>query len=70
MAYTNETTVGYLDILNNSFQQEFDNKFRCNNCQSDNFFIESGYYICEKCGSSNGHVLGYYDLREYDRFYY
>ena len=31
---------------------------------------ERGYFICEFCRALNGHVLGYYDLREYDRLYY
>ena len=70
MAYTNEEKERYLGILNNFDHQEFDNRFTCCNCQSENFFIEAGYYICESCGTSNGYVLGYYDLREYDRFYY
>ena len=34
------------------------------------FYIESGFYMCESCDSSNGHALGYYDLKEYDRFHY
>ena len=35
-----------------------------------NFYIESGFYMCESCDSLNGHALGYYDLKEYDRFHY
>ena len=34
------------------------------------FYIESGFYMCESCDSLNGHALGYYDLKEYDRFHY
>ena len=34
------------------------------------FYIESGFYMCESCDSLNGHARGYYDLREYDRFHY
>ena len=26
--------------------------------------------MCESCDSLNGHALGYYDLKEYDRFHY
>ena len=26
--------------------------------------------MCESCDSLNGHALGYYDLKEYVRFYY
>ncbi|CAH3028778.1 unnamed protein product [Porites evermanni] len=32
--------------------------------------IESGYNICDSCGITNGHVLGYFDLKEYDRFHF
>ena len=45
-------------------------KLRCSNCQRDSFSIESGYNICEECGLTNGHVLGYFDLKEYDRFHF
>ena len=34
------------------------------------FYIESGFYMCESCDSLNGYALGYYDLKEYDRFHY
>ena len=26
--------------------------------------------MCESCDSSNGHALGYYDMKEHDRFHY
>ena len=38
--------------------------------QPPHFYVESGFYMCESCDSSNGHALGYYDMKEYDRFYY
>ena len=38
--------------------------------QPPNFYVESGFYMCESCDSSNGHALGYYDMKEYDRFHY
>lgn len=76
MAYTEEEIELYLEILNNytepqapSTNQE-DSHFRCWNCQSDRFFVEKGYNKCDSCGSPNGHALGYFDLKEYDRFYY
>lgn len=45
---------------------------QCKNCKSYLSFEtkERGYFICEFCRALNGHVLGYYDLREYDRLYY
>ena len=45
-------------------------KVICSNCQSDSFCVESGYNICDSCGTTNGHVLGYFDLKEYDRFHF
>ena len=74
MTYTNEEIEKYLEILrsyNNSQSEEKENiKVRCRNCQSDSFTIETGYNICDSCGLTNGHVLGYFDLKEYDRFHF
>ena len=74
MAYTKEDIEKYLEILKSyKTQPEVkDNKVRCSNCQSDSdsFSIESGCYICEECGTIHGHVLGYFDLKEYDRFHF
>ena len=35
-----------------------------------NFYIESGFYMCESCDSPNGHARGYNDIKEYDGFHY
>ena len=73
MTYTKEEIEKYLEILksyNNLQSEDKDNKVRCSNCQNDIFYIESGYNICEECGLTNGHVLGYFDLKEYDRFHF
>lgn len=77
MAYTDEEIEQHLEILNNyTANQEVgdedgDRHFRCWNCESDRFFfVESGYNKCEECGTSNGHALGFFDLKEYDRFHY
>ena len=44
---------------------------KCWNCHSSEcFFIESGYNICDSCGTTNGHVLEYYDVTDYDRLYF
>ena len=41
------------------------------NCQnSECFTIDSGYKICDYCGVANGHVLGFYDVKDYDRLYF
>ena len=72
MAYTKEEIEKYLEILKsyNTQPEEKENRFRCSNCQSDSFSIELGYNICDSCGLTNGHVHGYFDLKEYDRFHF
>ena len=73
MTYTKEEIEIYLEILrsyNTKSEREKNTKVRCRNCQSDSFFVESGYNICDSCGTTNGHVLGYFDLKEYDRFHF
>ena len=76
MVNTKEEIERYLQILRsyNNTQSEGGadscTKVRCRNCQGDSFFIESGYNICDFCGLTNGHVLGYFDLKEYDRFHF
>ena len=76
MAYTKEQIERYLEILHNfsanqaEGDEDGDRHFKCWNCQSDRFFVESGYTKCEPCGLSNGHALGFFDQREYNRFHY
>ena len=63
MCYTEEQIEKYLEILNNynntSTNQAVEDEVRCWNCQSNRFFVNSRYKICEDCGASNGHVLGW-----------
>ena len=75
MTYTEDQIKKYLEILHNYTSQpveEVDNsrKAKCCNCQSDSFTIDSGYKICDYCGVANGHVLGFYDVKDYDRLYF
>ena len=72
MTYTEDQIKKYLEILHNYTKKPVDvsKKVRCRNCQSDSFLVESGYNICHSCGLTNGHVLGYFDLKEYDRFHF
>ena len=73
MCYTEEEIEKYLEILKNYNKQtvkDENRKVRCRNCQSDSFFVESGYNIRDSCGSTNCHVLGYFDVKEYDRFHF
>ena len=74
MNYTEEEIEKYLQILNsyknNQFEIYNDHKFRCKCCRSDSFTIDFGQHVCEECGVVNGHVLGYFDIKEKDRFFY
>ena len=74
MTYTEEEIKKYLDILHNytcKSEEEFSGKSKCSNCQNTECFtIDSGYKICDECGVANGYVLGFYDVKDYDRLYY
>ena len=72
MSYTKEQIDSYLNILEKykNNQPESIDKVRCINCREDKFSIYLGQHICDNCGVFNGHVLGYYDIKEKDRFYY
>ena len=72
MTYTEDQIKKYLEILHNYTKKTEDviRKVRCSNCKSDSFLVESGYNICDSCGTTNGHVLGYFDLKEYNRFHF
>ena len=73
MTYTKEEIEKYLEILKsykNQSEEKENKKFRCCNCQSNSFTIESGYNICDSCGLTNGHVLGFYDVKDYDRLHF
>ena len=76
MTYTEEEIEKYLKILksykNNQSEnkENKENKVRCSNCQNDSFTIELGQNVCEECGLINGHVLGYFDIKEQDRFHF
>ena len=44
---------------------------KCVNCENrTSFTIDFGYKICDECGITNGHVLGYYDAKDFDRRHY
>ena len=74
MSYKEEEIKKYLDILHNytcKSEGEFSGKSKCSNCSNTECFtIDSGYKICDECGVANGHVLGFYDVKDYDRLYY
>ena len=73
MSYTEDQIKKYIEILHNYNKKIVDDvikKVICSNCQNDSFCVESGYNICDSCGTTNGHVLGYFDLKEYNRFHF
>ena len=50
---------------------ETSRKTKCKNCQrDDSFTIWKGYILCENCFVTNGHFLGYFDQREYERLHF
>ena len=74
MSYSEEQIKKYLVILHNytrPLKEEVSTKPKCKNCQRDDCFtIYSGFKVCENCGGQNGHVLGYYDKKDFDRLHY
>ena len=73
MSYTEEEINKYLNILHNYNKpmQQITPKSKCLGCSNTkSFSIDSGLKICDECGTANGHVLGFFDLKDYDRLYY
>ena len=76
MCYTDEQIENYLQIFQTLASSRGwgvpppNRSIRCWNCHSDRFFVNLGYNICEECGVSLGHALGFYDQKEYDRFHF
>ena len=75
MCYKEDQIKKYLEILHNYTKNISDEpkmqSSQCSNCEnSENFAIYQGYKICEECGITNGHVLGYFDSKDYDRLYF
>ena len=74
MSYTEDQIKKYLEILHNYTSkpiEESNLKAKCTNCEnSTSFTIDYGYKICDECGVANGHVLGFYDVKDCDRLHY
>ena len=72
MSYTQEEIQKYLSIMEENKVKR--RGFRENQgspcCDDVHFIIWSGYRLCENCGTTSGHVLGYFDAKEYDRFHF
>ena len=75
MKYTEEEIKKYLDILYNykldKEKKVFSSLYKCKGCSSTEYFSQySGYNLCTNCGTLNGHILGQFDLKDFDRLYY
>ena len=77
--YTEDQIKRYLEILHNYTKPKEEKedeivaskKAKCCNCpNSERFTIHFGQKICDECGVANGHVLGFFDVRDYDRLHF
>ena len=77
MTYTEEEIKKYLDILHN-YKIEREGVIGgtyaspiCKGCSNtESFTSYSGYNMCYECGTINGHILGQFDVKDFDRLYY
>ena len=77
MSYTEEEIKKYLDILNN-YKIEREGVIEgiygspiCKGCSNtESFSSYLGQNMCNECGTLNGHVLGHFDIKDFDRLYY
>ena len=77
MVYTQEEIYKYLSIMEDNIKKNLDLPFindviekRRECCSDPKFIIWSGYRLCENYSTTSGHVLGYFDAKEYDRFHF
>ena len=73
MCHSEEEIKKYLDILYkyNKSEVEESRISKCWNFQRDDCFtIWKGCKLCENCCVTNGHVLGYYDKKDYERLHF
>ena len=77
MNYTEEEIKKYLDILHN-YKLEREGVIEetvgspiCKGCLNPESFLSySGYHMCNECGTLKGHILGQFDVKDFDRLYY
>ena len=76
MSYTEEEIKKYLDILHNYKVERGGIEGTvgspiCKGCSNtESFSTYSGQNMCNECGTLNGHVLGQFDIKDFDRLYY
>ena len=77
MNYTEEEIKKYLNIIHN-YKVEKEGVIGgtvhspiCKGCSNtESFSTYSGYNMCNECGTLNGHILGQFDVKDFDRLYY
>ena len=79
MSYSEEEINKYLNILHN-YKHEREGVIggtvgspisKCKGCpNTESFTIDYSLKICDECGTSNGHVLGQFDIKDLDRLHY
>ena len=65
MSYSDEEIQKYLNILHNYKKSKVEVKHRCTN-----FDQYLGQHLCIECGKLCGHILGQYDINDFDRLHY
>ena len=78
MIYKEDQIKNYLEILHNYTSKPIEESnlktqfsAKCSNCENrESFTIDYGYKICEECGVANGHVLCFYDNKDFVRLFY
>lgn len=79
MVYSQEEIQKYLEIMESNIKNNsspvlpsinnvIEKRSGC--CENPKFIIWSGYRLCENYSTTSGHVLGYFDAKEYDRFHF
>ena len=70
MSYREEEIKKYLNILHN-YKVEKEGSPICKGClKPENFSTYSGQYLCLECGKLKGHILGNFELKDFDRLHY
>ena len=74
MTYREDQIKKYLEIFHNYTiipSEEVNLKSKCSNYENrESFTTDYGYKIYDECGVANGHVLGFYDNKDFDRLHY
>ena len=70
MIYNEEEIQKYTNILNNyKPKKNTFSRFHCN-CRQGGLQEYMGQHLCIECGVLKGHILGQYDINDFDRLHY